>query len=146
MIKSIEAPEDEFRIVALVCENDAYPALDTVGVNRKSIDPSVRIIPLRCLGGLNLVWIADVLSKGMDGILLLGCVFGVNYQCHMITGSELADFRTGKVRETLNRMQLESERLGMFQVAISDFDKLPGMINAFVEKVKEIGPNPFKEF
>lgn len=146
MIKSIAAPEEEFRIVALVCENDAYPALDTIGSNRKAIDPSVRIIPMRCLGGLNLVWVADALSRGIDGILLLGCVFGVNYQCHMIKGSELADYRTGKVSETLNRLQLESERIRMFQVAISDFDKLPGMINDFVVKVKEIGPNPFKGF
>ena len=57
----------------------------------KSIDPSVRFIPLRCLGGMNLVWIADALSKGVDGILLLGCKFGENYQCHFIKGSELAN-------------------------------------------------------
>jgi quinone-modifying oxidoreductase subunit QmoB len=34
----------------------------------------------------------------------------------------------------------------MMQVAISEYDKLPDMINAFVERVKEIGPNPFKGF
>jgi coenzyme F420-reducing hydrogenase delta subunit len=31
-------------------------------------------------------------------------------------------------------------------VAISEYDKLPDMINKFVERVKEIGHNPFKEF
>jgi coenzyme F420-reducing hydrogenase delta subunit len=34
----------------------------------------------------------------------------------------------------------------MMQVAISEYDKLPDMINTFVERVKEIGHNPFKEF
>jgi quinone-modifying oxidoreductase subunit QmoB len=34
----------------------------------------------------------------------------------------------------------------MMQVAINEYDKLPDMINEFVAKVKEIGPNPFKEF
>ena len=32
MIKSVDVPEEEFRIICLVCENDAYPALDTAGL------------------------------------------------------------------------------------------------------------------
>ncbi|MBI5180093.1 MAG: hydrogenase iron-sulfur subunit, partial [Nitrospirae bacterium] len=133
MVKAIDVPEEGVRIVAFTCENDAYPALDTAGINRKNIDPSVRFIPLRCLGGMNLVWIADALSRGIDGILLLGCKFGENYQCHFVKGSELADYRLGKVGETLNRLQLEAERVQMLQVSISDYDKLPGMINEFAE-------------
>jgi quinone-modifying oxidoreductase subunit QmoB len=146
MIKSVESEEDEFRIIALVCENDAYPALDTAAINRKRIDPSVRFVSLRCLGGMNLVWVADALSKGIDGVLLLGCKYGENYQCHFVKGSELANYRFSKIGETLNRLQLESERVQMMQVAISEYDRLPEMINEFVEKVKEIGPNPFKGF
>jgi quinone-modifying oxidoreductase subunit QmoB len=145
MIKSVDVPEEEFRIICLVCENDAYPALDTAGLNRKAIDPSVRFISMRCLGGLNLVWIADAFSKGIDGFLLLGCKFGENYQCHFIKGSELANTRFSKIGETLDRLQLEAERVNMMQVAISEYDKLPDLINQFVEKVKEIGHNPFKE-
>lgn len=146
MIKAVDVPEDEdtFRIIALACENDAYPALDTAGINRRQIDPSVRIIPLRCLGGTNLVWVADALSRGIDGVLLLGCKFGENYQCHFIKGSELADYRFGKVGETLNRLQLEAERVQLLQVSIADYDRLPDMINEFADKIKEIGPNPFK--
>jgi len=146
MIKSVESEEDEFRIICLVCENDAYPALDTAGINRKQIDPAVRFISLRCLGGMNLVWVADALSKGVDGVLLLGCKYGENYQCHFVKGSELANYRFSKVGETLNRLQLEAERVQMMQISIAEYDKLPDMINQFVEKVKEIGPNPFKGF
>ena len=137
-------PEEEFRIVSFVCENDAYPALDTAGINRKTIDSSVRFISLRCLGGMNLVWVADALSKGIDGVLLIGCKFGENYQCHFVKGSELADYRFGKVGEPLDRLRLEAERVKMLQVSINEYDKLPEMINEFVEKVKEIGHNPFK--
>lgn len=90
------------------------------------------------------VELRDALSKGFDGFLLLGCKFGENYQCHFVKGSELANVRFSKIGETLNRLQLESDRVTMMQVAISEYDKLPEMINQFVEKVKEIGPNPFK--
>jgi quinone-modifying oxidoreductase subunit QmoB len=147
MIKSIDIPEeDAFRFFCLVCENDAYPALDTLALHRKSIDSSIRFIPMRCLGGMNLVWIADALSRGVDGFLLLGCKFGENYQCHFVRGSELANERFSKIGETLDRLQLEAERVTMMQVAIDEYHKLPEMINEYVEKVKEIGPNPFKEF
>jgi quinone-modifying oxidoreductase, subunit QmoB len=146
MIKSIDVPEEEFRIISLVCENDAYPALDTLAMHRKNIDPSVRFVPLRCLGGMHLVWIADAFSKGIDGFLLIGCKFGENYQCHFIKGSELANTRFSKVGETLNKLQLEADRVKMLQVGIDEYHKLPDMINEFAEKVKEIGHNPFKEF
>ncbi len=149
MIKAIEVPEEDEekpRILVLACENDAYPALDMVGWRRATYNPFVRIIPLRCLGSLNLIWIADSLSKGIDGILLLGCAHGNDYQCHMTKGSELANYRLSKVQETLNRLALESKRLRIEQIEISDYDRLPGIIDEFLETINEVGPNPYKGF
>jgi quinone-modifying oxidoreductase subunit QmoB len=149
MIKAIEVPEEgeeKPRILILACENDAYPALDMVGWRRGKYNSFVRIIPLRCLGSINLIWIADSLSKGIDGILLLGCVHGNDYQCHMAKGSELANYRLTKVQETLNRLALESNRLRIEQVEISDYHRLPGIIDEFLETIREVGPNPYKGF
>lgn len=146
MIKSIEVDEDEFRIIVLACENDAYPALDSAAIKRIKFNPKVRIIPVRCLGSTNLVWVTDAFSKGIDGLMLLGCKYGENYQCHFVKGSELANYRFSKVKETLDKLQLEADRCQLVQVAISEYDKLPQMIEDFVSRVEEIGPNPFKEF
>ncbi len=144
MIKSIESEEDEFRIIVLACENDAYPAIDSAAIKRQKLNSKVRIIPVRCLGSTNLVWVTDAFSKGIDGLMLLGCKYGENYQCHFVKGSELANYRFSKVKETLDKLQLESERCQLVQVAISEYDQIPKMINDFVERVEEIGPNPFK--
>ncbi len=149
MIKSLEVPdedEEKYRVLAFVCENDVYPALDLVGLSRMSIDPSVRVIPLRCLGSVHLVWIADALSKGIDGILLMGCKHGEDYQCHFIKGSELAEYRIGKVQETLDRLALESERVCFHQLAIDEYRMIPDIIAEFMETLKTVGPNPFKGF
>lgn len=148
MMKNVSVPseDDKPRIIVLACENDAYPAIDTAALKKMNIDPAVRIIQLRCLGSTNLVWVADALSRGIDGMLLLGCKFGENYQCHFAKGSELADYRLGKVQETLGRLQLESERVQMIQLAIDEYDNISKIIHDFVERVKEIGPNPFKGF
>lgn len=147
MIKAIEVPEEDEekpRILVLACENDAYPALDMAGLHRMQYNAWVRVIPLRCLGSMNLVWVADTLSKGVDGVLLLGCQHGDDYQCHFIKGSELASIRLSKVSETLDRLALESERVRFETVSITDYDKLPALLDEFAATIDEVGPNPFK--
>jgi quinone-modifying oxidoreductase subunit QmoB len=147
-IKSISVPEEEekLRVLALVCENDAYPALDMAGARRSMIDPSVRVLPMRCLGSTNVVFIADAMSRGIDGVILLGCRYGDDYQCHFIQGSELANRRMDNVKETLSRLRLEPERVKLVQVAIDDYDKLPQILNEFADELRAMGPNPYKGF
>ncbi len=148
MIKSIDVPEEEEekpRILLLACENDAYPALDMVGLRRGRYSAYVRIIPLRCIGSVNLVWIADSLAKGIDGILLLGCKHGEDYQCHFMDGSELANYRMTKIQETLDRLALESDRVLIEQIEISDYDRIPSIIDEFIETIEKVGPNPYKD-
>ncbi len=146
MFKALDVPEEGLRLIALACENDAYPALDAVALKRGKLPSSLRIVPVRCLGNLNLAWIADALSRGIDGMVLLGCKFGENYQCHFVRGSALADERLGKLQETLGRLMLEPERVELMQLSISDYDKLPELLNEYVEKMEGFEPNPFKEF
>lgn len=146
MFKSLDVPEEGLRLLGLVCENDAYPALDAAALKREKFPSSIRFVSVRCLGNLNLAWIADALSRGIDGIILLGCKFGENYQCHFVRGSELAQERLGKLKETLGRLMLEPERMELVQLSISDYDKLPQILSDYVEKMEGFEPNPFKEF
>jgi quinone-modifying oxidoreductase subunit QmoB len=147
MVKAIEIPDvddEKPRVVAFLCENDAYPALDMAGIRRINYNPYVRVIPVRCLGSVNIVWIADALSKGIDGVLMIGCKYGDDYQCHFIKGSELANYRMEKVQETLQRLVLESERIRVEQLSISEYDRLPQIFDEFLKTMEEIGPNPYK--
>ncbi len=149
MIKAIEVPEEDEekpRVLVFMCENDAYPVLDLAGLRRLQYDASVRVIPLRCLGSLNIVWVADALSRGIDGVLLLGCKYGDDYQCHFAKGSELANRRLENVKETLQRLQLEPERVQVEQISMDQVETLPALINGFVGRVRELGANPYKGF
>ena len=149
MVKAIEVPdetEEKPRVLVFACENDAYPALDLAGLNRAAYDSSVRVIPLRCLGSMNIVWIADALSRGIDGVMLMGCKFGDDYQCHFVRGSELANRRLENVKETLQRLQLEPERIQLVQLSIDEYGRVPKIINDFVGRIRELGPNPYKGF
>ncbi len=148
MIKNVEIPEEDEekpRILILACENDAYPALDMAGLRHLKYSPYVRVIPLRCLGSINLVWIADALSTGFDGVILFGCRPGDDYQCHFIKGSELAQTRMSKISETLTRLSLEEERIRVEEISITDWDRVPQIIGEFMETIDKIGLNPFKD-
>ncbi|MEE4137408.1 MAG: hydrogenase iron-sulfur subunit, partial [Desulforhopalus sp.] len=149
MIKSVEVPEDDedrLRILVFVCENDAYPAIDMAGMKGFGINHMIRFIPVRCLGSVNMAWIRDALSAGMDGALLLGCTYGDDYQCHFVKGSEIANKRMENIGDTLSTLGLEPERVGAEQVAITDYHRIPQLLNDFVEQIVEMGPNPFKGF
>jgi quinone-modifying oxidoreductase subunit QmoB len=147
-IKAIEIPEDEeeLRVLCFLCENDALPALEKAERERLEVPAQIRFIPLRCLGSINLVWISDALSAGFDGIMLIGCKYGDDYQCHFIKGSELANYRIPKVQETLDRLALEAERIRILQLSIDEYNLLPEIFSDFMKKLEELGPNPFKGF
>jgi quinone-modifying oxidoreductase subunit QmoB len=146
-IKNVEMP-DEFdekpRILVLACENDAYPALDMAAQNGAEYSAFARVVPVRCLGSTNLVWITDALNSGYDGVVLMGCQKGDDYQCHFVKGSEMAHLRMSKVSDTLETLNLEPERVAVYEVAITDTDRAPKLINEMADTVEKVGMSPFK--
>ncbi len=149
MLKAVEVPEEDEekpRILAFMCENDALPALEMAARKRMKFNSWVRIFPVRCLGSVNLVWITNCLDAGYDGIMLLGCKHGDDYQCHFVRGSELAEYRMDNVQEKLQQMALEEERVLVDYIAIDEWEKVIKVLDDYAEEIEEIGPNPFKDF
>ncbi len=146
-IKNIDIP-DEFdekpRILILACENDAYPALDMAAQNKLEYSAFARIIPVRCLGSTSLSWITDSMNSGFDGIILMGCPSGDNYQCHFVKGSAMAQERMAKVGDTLESLSLEKERVQTYEISITDIHRVPQIINEMAETIEQIGMSPFK--
>ena len=146
-LKNIDMP-DEFeekpRILVLACENDAYPALDMAAQQGNAYSQWARVIPIRCLGSVNTIWITDALNSGYDGAVLMGCQKGENYQCHFVKGSEMAQYRMSKVDDTLETLNLEKERVATYEVAITDIDRAPQLINDMAATIEKIGMSPFK--
>lgn len=147
MIKAVNIPEEwdeKPRLLGFLCENDAYPALDAAGLNRIQHSAFIRFIPVRCLGSVNVIWLNDAFSRGFDGVLLIGCRSGDDYQCHYIQGSELMQTRSKNVKEKLQQLALEEERVRLEQLPIDQFHRLPEIIDEFAEEVDAVGLNPFK--
>ncbi|BAV34799.1 heterodisulfide reductase subunit A [Sulfuricaulis limicola] len=146
-LKAVDMP-DQFsekpRILVLACENDAYPALDMAAMNHIQYSAFTRVIPVRCLGSVNTIWVTDALNSGYDGVVLMGCQKGENYQCHFVKGSELAHMRMSKIDDTLKQLSLEVERVKTYEVAITDIQRAPALINEMAETIQKIGLSPLK--
>lgn len=146
-LKAVDIP-DEFsekpRILVLACENDAYPALDMAAQQGFTYSAFARIIPVRCLGSVNTIWITDALNSGYDGAVLMGCQKGENYQCHFVKGSEMAHYRMSKIDDTLKTLNLETERVATHEVAITDIKRAPELINEMAAVIERVGMSPFK--
>lgn len=58
----------------------------------------------------------------------------------------MAKIRMAKIQETLNRLVLESDRVRLEQVAITDFNRISEILDGFAEKLQVLGPNPYKGY
>jgi quinone-modifying oxidoreductase subunit QmoB len=56
----------------------------------------------------------------------------------------MAHYRMGKIDETLTTLSLEKERVATYEVAITDIERAPRLINDMAETIEKIGQSPFK--
>lgn len=137
-----ETAPGEPLVVAFMCENDAYPAAIEAGGRGLSYPPNIHIIPVRCIGSVNMVLINDGISVGIDGFLLAGCQSG---QCHYISGSDRAEERLNNIKDTFRDMMMDRERVKFLSLGIGGGRHFAEEADAFVERLRQLGPNPFKE-
>ncbi|MCK6385890.1 MAG: hydrogenase iron-sulfur subunit, partial [Rhodocyclaceae bacterium] len=102
--------------------------------------------PVRCLGSVNTIWITDALNSGYDGVMMMGCKKGDDYQCHFVKGSEMAFYRMSKIDDTLKQLGLEPERVQTLEVAITDNARVAKLINDYAEQINQMGLSPMKGF
>src|ERR1017187_8363930 len=69
----------EPKILALCCHYCAYAAADLAGSMRLTYPPNVRVLRLPCTGKVDLNYIMGAFEKGVDGVIVAGCLEG---GCH----------------------------------------------------------------
>ena len=132
----------EPKILAFCCHYCAYAAADLAGSMRIQYPPNVKIIKTPCTGRLEANYMLKALNKGADGVLIAGCLEG---GCHFITGNLYAKKRVEYVREMLEEIGLNKERLRMVNVSASMARPLAEIIVDMVETVKKLGPSPITD-
>ncbi|HON90332.1 MAG TPA: hydrogenase iron-sulfur subunit [Sedimentisphaerales bacterium] len=132
---------DEFepKILAFCCHYCAYAAADLAGTMRIQYPPNVRIVRTPCTGRLETEYFLKAFENGADGVLVAGCLEG---GCHFTNGNLYARKRVDSMRQMLEEMGLEKERLRMVNVSASMARPLADLILDMVETVRKLGPSP----
>ena len=128
-------------IIAFCCNYCAYAAADLAGARRMQYPPNVRVIHSPCTGKIEMEHILEAFEKGIDGILVAGCLEG---GCHFQEGNLRARKRTDRIRAILDEIGVGAERLRMVNLSAAMAPTFVQRVNEIVAEVTRLGPNPLK--
>lgn len=91
-----------------------------------------------CTGRVDLSFVLRAFLKGLDGVIIVGCLPG---ECHYITeGNFDALSMTHIAKRILKHTGLNPERLRLENLGASEGIQYAEVVNEFCKKVKELGP------
>ncbi|HEY5959396.1 MAG TPA: hydrogenase iron-sulfur subunit [Polyangiaceae bacterium] len=128
-------------ILAFCCNYCAYAAADLAGSRRMQYPPNLRVVHVPCTGKVELEQILSAFERGIDGVLIAGCLEG---GCHFIEGNLRARRRAEHVRRLLDEIGIGAERLRMVNLSAAMAPTFVQRVNEIVDVVKRLGPNPLK--
>ncbi|MCK5172753.1 MAG: hydrogenase iron-sulfur subunit [Planctomycetes bacterium] len=127
----------EPKIVAFCCNFCAFAAADLAGAMRLQYPPNVRIIRLPCTGKVDALLLMKAFEEGADAVFVAGCLEG---QCHFIEGNLRAKKRVSYVKRLLEEVQIEPERIDMFNLSSAMGGRFAEIVEEMTERVKKLGP------
>jgi len=129
-------------IIAFCCNYCAYAAADLAGSRRMQYPPNVRVMHVPCTGKIEMEHILAAFEKGIDGVLIAGCLEG---GCHFIEGNLRAKRRTEHLQEMLDAIGVGRDRLRMVNLSAAMAPTFVQRVQEIVETVESLGPNPLRK-
>ncbi|MCX8027432.1 MAG: hydrogenase iron-sulfur subunit [Thermodesulfovibrionales bacterium] len=133
--------DDEPLVLAFLCQNDAYRAVDDISKYGGNYEPNILTIPIPCAGAVNGLIVAKAISSGIDGVIVGGCE---DAQCHFSKGSSLAQERIKSIRDKLTEMFLEPERVSFFHIPRDGSNIFLNQTKNFLRVLRDMGRNPLR--
>ena len=131
--------EFEPRIVGFLCNWCSYAGADLAGTSRIQYPPNIRVIRVMCSGSVDSVYVNRALIEGADAVLVGGCPPG---DCHYLNGNYKARRRMVLLKNILQTLGMEPERIWVKWISASEGQKFADTVNEIVEETKKLGPNP----
>ena len=108
---------------------------------RLNYPTNVKIIIVPCTGRVDVIHLLKALEQGADGVFVAGCLEG---DCHYQSGNLRAKKRVIYVREILEKIGMEPDRVAMYNLSAGEGPRFAEIAREMTEKVKELGPSPIK--
>ena len=128
-------------ILTFCCYWCAYAGADLAGISRRQYPTNIRIIRVQCTGMVHPNLVIEALTKGADGVLMLGCHPG---DCHYQEGNLKAERRAEAITLMLQDFGIEEERFKLAWVSASEGPQFAKLMTEFTEQIRRLGPSPYK--
>lgn len=125
-------------IVVFCCNWCSYSGADLAGTSRIQYPSNIRIIRVMCSGMVHPNLVIESLTKGADGVMILGCHPG---DCHYLDGNLRTQSRREAIELLLDDMGIDRKRFRLEWVSASEGPRFAQVIKEMVEQVKKVGPN-----
>jgi F420-non-reducing hydrogenase iron-sulfur subunit len=126
------------KILVFACNWCSYAGADLAGVSRLQMPPNCRVIRVMCSARVRPEFVITALSKGLDGVLVLGCHPG---DCHYSEGNYFTRRRGLLLKKLLEYVGIEPERFQVRWVSASEGAKFADTVELVTEQIRALGPN-----
>ncbi len=108
---------------------------------RLSYPSNVKIIQVPCSGRVDILHLLRAVEDGADGVYVAGCLEG---ECHFLTGNLKARKKVQYVKNTLEEIGVEPERVEMFNLSAGQGPRFAEIAKEMAERIQKLGPSPVK--
>lgn len=136
-----EGEEWEPKILAFCCNWCSYAGADEAGLERRQVPPTIRVIRVMCSSRIDPAFVLMGLLEGADAVLVTGCHIG---DCHYVNVNNQTRNRYEFLKEFVDELGLEPERLWLRWISASEGSLFAAMVREVTEKIKKIGPSPLR--
>jgi len=119
------------RILAFVCQWSIRS--DSEWTKLEPFGDRVRVVNLPCSGRVDPAMILMALTKGADGVMVIGCQDG---ECHYTRGTYIGRSKLALLGEMLDQMGLAKQRVKFAELGSLDRFVLPSLITEMTEAIE----------
>jgi F420-non-reducing hydrogenase iron-sulfur subunit len=128
-------------ILAFCCHYCAYAAADMAGAMRLQYPAAVRVLRFPCTGKIEENYILAAFEKGVDGVMIAGCLEG---GCHFLEGNLRARRRVERAKQMLDEIGVGGARLEMFNLSSAEGPRFAAIATEMSERISRLGPSPLR--
>ena len=99
----------------------------------------IKYVKMPCSGMTKDVYLLRAFEAGADAVIVLVCPEG---KCRFVEGNLRAKKRIKRTKSLLDEIELDGERLSMFNLNPKDKKKKKKIIKDTLLKLEDLGPNP----
>lgn len=125
------------KVIGFLCNWCSYAGADVAGTSRMDYPHNIRIIRVPCSGRVDPLFILKCFQRGADGVLISGCHPG---DCHYTDGNYHARRRFALLREFLDYLGINKERLRLEWVSASEGQRFADLVSDFTTELANLGP------